>query len=233
VLFIGNSLTYTNDLPSTVAAIAASAGDTIRVAMEAGPNLALIDHYNGATNALGRIAGGGWEFVILQQGPTPPGICRDSLVLWTKLFDPKIRAVGAKTAVFMTWPLSGPLVWFDDIEASFELAASAVNGSVFPVAEAWRTALRGDASLALYSPDGLHPTAVGTFLTALEIYERVTGKDARSLPAKAFAGGAPLALPEATIRALQSAAHEASAKYPATGGPQRAPAASATRIASC
>ena len=30
VLFVGNSLTYTHDLPATVAAIAESAGDTIR-----------------------------------------------------------------------------------------------------------------------------------------------------------------------------------------------------------
>ena len=231
VLFIGNSLTYTNDLPATVAAIAASAGDTIRVAMEAGPNLALIDHYNGATNALRRISSGGWEFVILQQGPTPPGVCRDSLVLWTKMFDPHIRAVGARTAVFMSWPYAGPLSWFDDIEASFEQAATSVNGAVFPIAEAWRSALRVDASLALYSPDGLHPTAIGTFLTALEIYERVTGKDARTLPAKAFANGVSFSLPETTIRALQAAAHEASLKYPSAGAPTRAPAATTTRMA--
>jgi hypothetical protein len=233
ILFIGNSLTYTNDLPATVAAIAESAGDTIRVGMEASPGIALIDHYNGETNALGRIARGGWEFVILQQGPTPPGICRDSLVLWTKLFDTRIKAVGAKTAVFMSWPYEGPLTWFDDIEASFEQAAAAVNGSVFPIAEAWRIALRADASLVLYT-DGLHPSKIGTFLTALEIYERVTGKDARSLPPIAFASGVRFTLPEATIRALQSAAHEASVKYPATGSPPRAPPASATRtVTSC
>jgi hypothetical protein len=231
VLFIGNSLTYTNDLPGTLAAIAASAGDTIRVATEAGPNLALIDHLNGATNAVRRIANGKWEFVVLQQGPTPPGICRDSLVLWTKMFDPHIRAIGARTAVFMSWPYSGPIGWFDAIQASFEQAAIAVNGSVFPVAEAWRLALIADPSIALYSPDGLHPSAIGTFLAALEIYERVTGKDARTLPPRAFAGGAQFTLPEATIRALQSAAHEASVKYPATGAPPRAPSANATRTA--
>jgi hypothetical protein len=231
VLFIGNSLTYTNDLPATVAAIAASAGDTIRVASETAPNLALIDHIRGATNAVQRIASGDWEFVVLQQGPTPPGICRDSLVLWTTMFDQHIHAAGARTAVFMSWPLAGPLAWFDDIEASFEQAARAVNGTVFPVAEAWRIALRADPSLALYLPDGLHPTSVGTFLAALEIYERVTGKDARTLPPRAFANGATFTLPEATIRALQAAAHEASLKYPATGAPPRAPGASMTRTA--
>ena len=65
VLFIGNSLTYVNDLPWTVAAIAASAGDTIRYRTAAGPNLALIDHLNGATNAVAEIKAGGWEYVVL------------------------------------------------------------------------------------------------------------------------------------------------------------------------
>lgn len=214
VLFIGNSLTYTNDLPATLAAIAASAGDTIRVAMEAGPNLALIDHIGGGTNALARIAQGGWEYVVLQQGPTPPGICRDSLIQWTRMFDQRIRAVGARPAVFMAWPYHGPLSWFDDIEASFEQAAGAVSGALFPVAEAWRAALVTDATVALYATDGFHPTPTGTFLAALVIYERVTGRDARTLPPRAFAGGAPLALSETTVRALQAAAHAAGVKYP-------------------
>src|SRR4029079_17394168 len=77
VLFVGNSLTYTNDLPATVAAIAQSAGDTIRYRTEAGPNLALIDHLNGATAAAATIKAEAWDLVILQQGPTPAGICRD------------------------------------------------------------------------------------------------------------------------------------------------------------
>src|SRR4051812_27312281 len=46
VLFIGNSLTYTNDLPRTVEQIAASAGDTIRTRAVALPDFALIDHVN-------------------------------------------------------------------------------------------------------------------------------------------------------------------------------------------
>ena len=44
VLFIGNSLTDANDLPGTVAALAASAGDTIRTASVTAANYALIDH---------------------------------------------------------------------------------------------------------------------------------------------------------------------------------------------
>jgi hypothetical protein len=56
---------------------------------------------------------------------------------------------------------------------------------------------------------------MGTFLAALEIYERITGRDPRTLPAEAFAGGQSLALPVATIRLLQEAAHEANRLFPA------------------
>jgi hypothetical protein len=224
VLFVGNSLTYTNDLPATLAAIAASVGDTIRVASEVGAGLALVDHLTGATNASARIAQGGWEYVILQQGPTPAGICRDSLVLWTKLFNSRIRTVGAKPAVLMVWPIVGVGPPFDDVRVSFQMAAQEVNGTFLPAGEAWRAALRADATLALYSSDGFHPSPTGTFLTALEIYERVTGHDARTLPLLAFSNGVRFSLPDSTIRMLQAAAHEANTTFPAAPGVPYVPA---------
>jgi hypothetical protein len=76
ILFVGNSLTYTNGLPATVAAIASAAGDIIQVAMAAGPDLALIDHLDGATNAVQLLHDSTWDYVVLQQGPTTTsGIC--------------------------------------------------------------------------------------------------------------------------------------------------------------
>ena len=229
VLFVGNSLTYVNDLPATVAAIATAAGDTFRVATAAGPNLALIDHLNGATDAVAQIKRGGWEFVVLQQGPTTIGACRDSLVLWTKMFEPLIRAAGATPALFMTWPITGSQGTFDDVHTSFQYAAGAVNGVFLPAGEAWRSAMRADNTIPLYGPDGFHPSPIGTYLAALEIYERLSGRDVRTMPARAFVGSQPLALPEATIRLLQNAAHAANANSPAnppappSGGPPPPP----------
>jgi hypothetical protein len=93
VLFIGNSLTYENDLPGTVAALAAFAGDTVNVESVTGGGLALIDHYNGATNALQVVDRGGWDYVVLQQGPTSTtGLDRDTLVLAARLFDEHVKA---------------------------------------------------------------------------------------------------------------------------------------------
>jgi len=47
VLFIGNSLTYVNDLPGTVARLAASVHDSFEVESVAEGGFALIDHLNG------------------------------------------------------------------------------------------------------------------------------------------------------------------------------------------
>jgi hypothetical protein len=232
ILFIGNSLTYVHDLPATVAAIARLAGDTFYVAMEAGPNLALIDHLNGGTAAVQVLKLGGWDYVVLSQGPTPRGICRDSLVLWTKMFEPLIREVGAKLALYMTWPAVNQQSWFDEVRISFQQAAAAVNGLFLPAGEAWRAAWAADPNLPLYGGDGFHPSEIGTFLAALEIYERISGRDVRTLPPRAFSDGFPFNLPEATVRLLQQAAHEANAKFPATPAaitPIVADAASATR----
>jgi hypothetical protein len=223
VLFVGNSLTYVNDLPRTVAAIATAGGDTIRVASSTGGNLALIDHLTGSSDAPQRIANDRWEYVILQQGPTPAGICRDSLVLWSKMFEPRIRAAGAQPALLMTWPGATFQSLWDDVRISFQNAATAVNGTFMPAGEAWRAAWKVDPSLPLYGPDGFHPAPAGTYLTALTIYERVTGKDARSLPARAFSNGEEFSLPVETIRLLQRAAHDANAQFPARSAAPAAP----------
>jgi hypothetical protein len=215
VLFVGNSLTYENDLPGTVVALGALVGDTIRVASAVGPDLALIDHLNGASNAVSQIQLGGWKYVVLQQGPSSVAVNRDSLTLWTKMFDAYIKAAGGQTALFMVWPSSDRLAFFDDMRLSYPQAAQSVGGVFMPAGEAWLAAWASDSTLALYSSDGYHPTPTGTYLASLVIYERVTGHDARQLPARAFAAGQQLSLAESTVRLLQAAAHTADQRYPA------------------
>jgi hypothetical protein len=214
VLFIGNSLTYVNNLPGTLSALALSAGDTIQVRMVAEPNFALIDHYVGGSNALGEIDSGRWNFVVLQQGPSTTPINRDSLILTAKLFEPRIRAAGATPALYMVWPTLDRFAFFDAARVSYQMAATAVNGIFLPAGRAWVTALESDPGLSLYDADGLHPSPLGTYLAALVIYERLTGHDARQLPGAAVVDGRTLATPEATVRLLQRAAHETNALYP-------------------
>ncbi len=213
VLFIGNSLTYFNDLPGTLAQLAGSGNITIHVASVARPNLALIDHVDGRSNALEIIAQGGWNYVVLQQGPSALPLSRDTLVLATRELAAKIRAVGARSALLMVWPESSRFAVFDDVRESYRTAAADVDGLFLPAGEAWRTAWAADPQLSLYGPDGYHPSELGTYLTALVIYEGITGKDARTLPSHAIVGGRTLRLRESSVRLLQQAAHETLARF--------------------
>ena len=214
VLFVGNSLTYTNDLPGTVAGLGALVGDTIRVGSATGPDLALIDHLSGRSSAMAQIRQGGWQFVVLQQGPSSLPVNRDSLILWTATFDPFIRKAGARPALFMVWPSRDRQAAFDAVRQSYLLASRAVHGVFMPAGAAWRRAWAADSTLALYGPDGFHPAPLGTYLAALVIYERLTGHDARALPARTLVGGRELGFSSATARLLQAAAHDADAQDP-------------------
>ena len=127
VLFVGNSLTDANDLPGTLVGLAASVGDTIRTASVTAANYGLIDHLNDG-RVQGVIGQGGWEYVILQQGPSTVPVNRDSLVIWTRMFDPLVRSAGARTGLFMVWPDVTRLAFFDDCRLAYQQAAQAVNG---------------------------------------------------------------------------------------------------------
>lgn len=217
ILFVGNSLTYYNDLPATVGAIATSAGDALAISNAVGANLALIDHLNGGSNVVQLMRDSSWDYVVLQQGPTPSGICRDSLQLWTRMFDTTIRAAHGKAALFMTWPATTNTASWDDVRLSFQLAAQGVGGVFLPAGEAWRILLAEHPDMEIYGKDGYHPSPMGSFLAALEIYERLSGRDARTLPALAFQAGRPMQMSADTIRMLQQAAHSANATFPAFG----------------
>lgn len=208
VLFVGNSLTYANDLPRTLSDLAAAGGDTIRTAAVALPNLALVDHAAGQSDAVPAIGRARWEWVVMQQGPSSRGVNRDTLVIGARALAAAIRAAGARPALYMVWPARANAADFDGVRDAYRAAACAVDGMFLPAGEAWRTAWRADATLPLYGPDDFHPAPLGTWLAALVMYERITGKDARSLPATVTVAGRRLDVPAETARLLQRAAHE-------------------------
>jgi hypothetical protein len=224
VLFIGNSLTFANDLPGTFAFL--TAGDrAYSVESVTKPGVALIDYFFDEGAALARIDAGGWDAVVMQQGPTWPGLCGDTLALAAVQFAARIHAKGAVAALLMTWPATEDLPYFDGVHVAYANAAALAGARFIPGGDAWRIAWSENPSLALYSSDGFHPSPLGTYLTALTVYEVVTGRDARQLPPSAAVGGVTLSEPESVIRLLQRAAHSASQAAAAlrSGAAHRAP----------
>lgn len=213
VLFIGNSLTYSNNLPGTLEGVALTAGDTIDVEMIAKPNYALIDHITNHSGAVEAIQRGGWDVVVLQQGPTTLPINRDSLVLWTRMFDSIIHPTGARTALFMVWPQGASVPGFESVRIAYQDAADAVDGLFLPVGVAWQLALQRDSLVGLYGPDNFHPTPLGSYLAAITIYGKLTGHDPRGLSPFAFMDGLALDVPAATVGMLKTVAQEANVRY--------------------
>ena len=207
ILFVGNSLTYWNDLPLIVQALADSAGGaSLAVMTVAFPDYNLDDHR--AQGAAERaIAQGGWEVVVLQQGPSSLPENRAQLRASVAVLNEAIRAVGATPALYSVWPQNTRRGDFDGAIESSTLAARDVNALLFPVAAAWLAAWERDPALALYSPDGLHPSIAGSYLAALVMYGALYDRSPVGLPARVrLASGAEVGVAAASAALLQEAA---------------------------
>jgi hypothetical protein len=80
----------------------------------------------------------------------------------------------------MVWPSSTRMGDFDAVSASYAMAAKDVDGLLLPAGDWWRSAWRQDAALALYGPDGFHPSPLGSYIAALAIYRGLTALRRRS-----------------------------------------------------
>ena len=206
ILFVGNSLTYANDLPGLVEGLSTAIGRTLKTASVAYPDFGLPEHWQNG-DALRAIDGGGWRVVVLQQGPSSLEESRVVLREYTARFDQRIRAAGARTALYSVWPDSAHLASFPAVAESYALAAADVGGACFPVTVAWLKAWETDPSLPLYSDDGFHPSPQGSYLAALVIVGALTGSSPIGMPAAVTrADGTTLSVPQQIAALLQDAA---------------------------
>ena len=212
VLFVGNSLTYANDLPWLLRRLGIADGITIETRDESQANYALEDHWNRPASRQA-LAQGGWDVVILQQGPSSLPASRANLIAWARNWADAVRAQGGTPALYMVWPDRSRLAFFDDVSLSYRLAADSAAARLYPAGEAWRAAWARDASLALYGPDDFHPSVMGSYLAALTIYRGLTGRTPSSLT--------DLGIQPATDELLQAAAAEAVAGFGRSASPRR------------
>jgi hypothetical protein len=182
VLFIGNSLTYVNDLPKMVAELAkAGKQRPLRYERETPGGCTLEKHWKDG-KALARIQSSKWDFVVLQDHSQGALQRRDSMFEYGKQLDAEIKKNGAKTILYLTWALQNksddqPAISKAYLELSKELKAQ-----VAPVGIAWAMALQADKKLVLHQPDKKHPNPTGTYLAACVFYATIYGKSPEGLP---------------------------------------------------
>lgn len=211
VLFIGNSLTYTNDLPSMVKAIAEHNKKKFSYKMIAFPNFSLEDHLNKG-DAVKAVKEGKWDFVVLQQGSSALPESRENLIEFTRRFAAEIKQANAKPALFMVWTFENRKFDFDRVRESYALATKEVGGLFLPAGESWREAWKQKQELQLYS-DGLHPTPLGSYLAAAVIYQRLFDETTSEIPSTIKTKSIKLELSKEERDLVQTAAKNACEKF--------------------
>jgi len=185
ILFIGNSFTFIHGgVEKYVKKLAASAVPSKHIEVEsksiAGATLAI--HYN-LPETHDVIRDGSYDVVILQ-GDIPELTEKniDPFLKYSRLFDQEIKATGAKTMFFMTWPYER-LNWItlDEIVTAHKDISAELNSLVAPVGIAFQQASEEQPELAVLIDDKEHESIYGIYLAACVIYSTLFGESSEGL----------------------------------------------------
>ena len=199
VLFLGNSFTYVNDLPSTFAQLAESAGRPVQVAMVANGGETLAQHA-ASSDSLDEIASQSWTYVVLQEQSETPATAagRDDYTYpAADALASRAEAVGAVPLLFMTWahrdglPDAGLPTYEamqQQIDAAYLDIANELNVPVAPVGFTWYMVRHDHPDIDLWQDDGSHPSLAGTYLAACVFYASIFREIPEGL---SFHGGIP------------------------------------------
>jgi hypothetical protein len=196
ILFVGNSFTFTGDMPAQLVNIAASdpsARVGLRVSAATIPGAPLSQDWDQG-DALKLLKSRHFDYVVLQeesawpyrQDPKPT---YDAIGQWIDA----ARAAGAKPVLFETWADKdgGPSYqpgWICDgmtpasaqaavAEATDKLAAT-YGLDVVRVGDRFTTIAQTPGAPELFKADRHHPSQAGAFVSALMFYKALAGGDA-------------------------------------------------------
>lgn len=169
ILFVGNSLTYYNNLPMLIKTIAGQDGVKITVHSFTKPNYSLEDHWiEGKVEA--ELRRNHYDFVVFQQGPSALKESRENLIEYALRFSKVCKEQNSKIAFYMVWPSGDRSFDFENVIRSYTTAADTTQGIICAAGRAWLKTWEDKKDYPLYSTDGFHPTEHGSLLAALVIY---------------------------------------------------------------
>lgn len=196
VLFIGNSYTASNNLPSLIENFALENGDTLIHDAHLPGGRTFQQHSQDPT-VIQKISQGGWDYVVLQEQSQIPSFSDGQVATQ---FHPFANAMNdlvkehnpcAKTMFFITWgrengdsqncPNFPPLCTYEGMDSlltlRYTIAAEDNDALLAPVGPVWKKMRETNANVDLYSGDGSHPSAAGSFLAAATFYAVLFEKD--------------------------------------------------------
>jgi hypothetical protein len=131
----------------------------------------------------------------------------NSLTSWNNLpghVQAIARARGDRTLTYRM--IAPPGVSLEDHWAA---AGAAANVPVLPAGAAWRAVWRRNGRVALHARDGLHPSRLGTYLTALVVYAGLRDVSPLSLPRSLVVGRTRVTVPKRTASLVRASAAQA------------------------
>ena len=196
VLFIGNSYTYVNDLPSMIQQLCESTGDRIEF-QQVTVGGATFSQQCTTTGAMEKISEGGWDIVVLQAQSQEPSFPWSQFTSQTYPYACQLADAiyenndCAEVMFYMTWGHKNGDSYnaqvFDSL-ASYEgmddllyerymLMAQQNRASVSPVGRVWRVLRTEHPEFELYQSDDSHPSTLGSYAAACTFYTLIFRKD--------------------------------------------------------
>ncbi len=181
VLFVGNSHTFTNNVPDLVAKLAQGA-DVDRPLMaksEAPGGTSFQMHWNNGRvqQLLGDVK---WDLVVLQDQSAMPNLSRQQrqqeTLPFARMLNEKIKESGARTVLFMTWGYRDDPAGLQRARDTYQELAADLKADLVPVGTAWEKSLAARPDTALWGPDGNHASMSGSYLAACAFFAAFYGK---------------------------------------------------------
>jgi hypothetical protein len=188
VLFIGNSYTQVNDLPTLFSELALSKGKHPFVDTKANGGFTFQNHVNDPATFV-KIKEKKWNYVVLQAQSQEPSFPYSQVTTATlpfaKILSDSIYANNycSQPLYYMTWGRqNGDPQWDsintfykmnDRLRAAYLRFTDASQASVAPVGVAWKYVRDNYPAINLYSSDGSHPSLEGSYLAACVFYASI------------------------------------------------------------
>jgi len=173
ILFVGNSLTYTNNLPALVVEEGKNQHLTITTEILAYPNYALEDHWNDGVLQK-QIATGNFQFVILQQGPSSQADGRTMLLDYGQRIKNLCDRYNTTLIFLMVWPSRANSGTFDGVIRNYTEAATRTGSLLCPAGKRWKEYIEKTNDYYYYGPDGFHPSLAGSKVVAALVVALLT-----------------------------------------------------------
>lgn len=189
ILFLGNSFTYVNDLPSVFTQLSVSGGfnPVVDELSDAGYHL---EFFADETDDLGKLAyyaleNYQWDYVVLQEQSRLPTVAAEEMMYpAARTLDQMVRKAGGESVFFMTWSYKEG----DEFEAlgktykttreqmqsqlaeSYMTIANELDAYLAPVGIAFMRSAEQYPEIELWDEDKNHASPAGTYLAANVFY---------------------------------------------------------------